>query len=79
MDEKHYARLTGRKQEVESRIQKEESGVWEAPQCADSDRLHHCTTARKNERTKKRMHESAKRTVHYSTTSTQRNLGFSSR
>ena len=40
MDEKHYARLTGRKQEVESRIQKEESGVWEAPQCADAVRAH---------------------------------------
>jgi hypothetical protein len=25
----------------ESRIQNEESGVWEAPQCAESDPLHH--------------------------------------
>ena len=40
MGEKHFARLTGWRQEVESRIQKEESGVWEAPQCADCGRAH---------------------------------------
>ena len=38
-----------RSQEKEFKIQKEESGVWEAPQCADSDRTHETAGIREAE------------------------------